>query len=278
MLADTGPLTAEELHYAPQTQGWLKRQLARTGLLPSVRSLWRVFLRFDKALEPRTEASVETHVRRLAEHLHREFDHPVGILDLGGGSGPYKDRLVREGDMYAIVEIDPDSAVVTENTERNVYIVGNIHRLPLQPESFDVVCLFEVLEHLYDPFKTIGDCARVLRPGGALVLTVPQYWHVHGWPSDYYRYTINGLRHLCRSAGLEIEHYWPMGGPFLLLAAVVELNFSGLVHLPVVRQLLSFPAIKLCDLADKIFFRNNLQRKHPDTRGWSLIARKPNPQ
>ncbi|HSC77768.1 MAG TPA: class I SAM-dependent methyltransferase [Candidatus Acidoferrales bacterium] len=275
MLAGTAQMDQKELQYPPPPPSRLKQGLANLGLLPVARSLWRAWLRVDAALTPATEASVETHVRRLADSLHRAYPQPIDVLDLGGGSGPYKSWLIRPGETYAIVEIDPDSASVVKNRDRNVYVIGNAHRLPFQPASFDVVCLFEVLEHLYDPREAMRNCSRVLRPGGCLLLTVPQYWHVHGWPSDYYRYTIHGLRHLCREAGLEIEQHWAMGGPFLLLASVAELNFSPVLRLPLVRHLFTRPVTKLCDWADKIFFRHNLRRAYPDTRGWSLIARKP---
>ncbi len=274
MLAGTGQLQPDEVRYPAPPASALKQGLAKLGLLPAARSLWHGWLRVDAALTPATEASVETHVRRFADYLRRTYSDPIDVLDIGGGTGPYKGRLARPGDTYAIVELDPDSAVIEKNRDRNVYVVANAHRLPFQPASFDVVCLFEVLEHLYDPLDALRHCARVLRPGGCLLLTVPQYWHVHGWPSDYYRYTIHGLRHLCREAGLSIERYWAMGGPFLLLASVAELNFSPVLRLPVVRHFFTRPVTKLCDWADKIFFRHNLERTHPDTRGWSLIARK----
>lgn len=274
MLAGTSQLNPEELRYVPPAASRLKHGLTRTGLLPAARWLWHAWLRLDAALTPATEASVETHVRRLAAHLRRIYPHPIDLLDIGGGTGHYKDWLARPGDTYAIVEIDPDSHNVVTNRDRNVYVIGNAHRLPFRPASFEAICLFEVLEHLYDPLEAMRNCARVLRPGGCLLLTAPQYWHVHGWPSDYYRYTIHGLRHLCREAGLEIEQYWALGGPFLLLATVAELNFSPVLRLPLVRHLFTRPVTKLCDWADKIFFRHNLQRTYPDTRGWSLIARK----
>ncbi len=195
MLAGTAQLSSKELQYPPPPASRLKQGLASLGLLPAARSLWHAWLRVDAALTPATEASVETHVRRFADYLHRTYPGPIDLLDIGGGTGPYKERLARPGDTYAIVELDPDSSIVVKNRERNVYVIGNAHRLPFQPASFDVLCLFEVLEHLYDPLEAMRNCARVLRPGGCLLLTVPQYWHVHGWPSDYYRYTIHGLRH-----------------------------------------------------------------------------------
>lgn len=275
MLSGVEQVEGAEIRYPAPSPSKAKTTLAGAGLLGPARSLWHAWLRLDSALTPRTEASVETHVRRCASLLHSRFNRGISILDIGGGSGDYRKWLARDNDTYAIVEIDPNSARVAQNLDRNVYVIGNAHKLPFQPASFDAVCLFEVLEHLYNPFDAMRECARVLRPGGCLLLTVPQYWHVHGWPSDYFRYTLHGLNHLCRTAGLQVEKYWPMGGPFLLLESVAELNFSGLLRLPLIRHLFTRPLTKLCDWGDKIFFRNNLTREHPDTRGWSLVACKP---
>ncbi len=51
--------------------------------------------------------------------------------------------------------------------------VADISRLPFRDDSFDVVSCFEVLEHLDDPAGALGEMARVLRPGGSLLLSVP---------------------------------------------------------------------------------------------------------
>ena len=68
--------------------------------------------------------------------------------------------------------------------------------------------------------------------------------------------------------------FWPMGGPCVLIWHVVELNFSTLLRLPILRQVLAFPALLLARLVDWIVFSNNTDRRNPDTKGWMLVARK----
>jgi 2-polyprenyl-3-methyl-5-hydroxy-6-metoxy-1,4-benzoquinol methylase len=48
--------------------------------------------------------------------------------------------------------------------------------LPFESQSFDVVTMIAVLEHLEHPFELVGEINRVLKPGGSLVMTVPSVW------------------------------------------------------------------------------------------------------
>ena len=52
----------------------------------------------------------------------------------------------------------------------------------------------QVLEHVFNPDDFVREIARVLKPGGALLLTVPFVWNEHEQPYDYARYSSFGLR------------------------------------------------------------------------------------
>ena len=76
----------------------------------------------------------------------------------------------------------------------NVDVVAPGNAIPFPDASFDVVCCLEMLEHDRDPFGTVREMRRVLRPGGHLVLTVPSIGFArHNYPSDYWRMTADGL-------------------------------------------------------------------------------------
>jgi SAM-dependent methyltransferase len=70
--------------------------------------------------------------------------------------------------------------------------------------------LIEVLEHIPDPPKVLAEIARVLRPGGRLILTTPFALPEHAQPYDYYRYTQFGLRYLLGQAGLQVREVVPV--------------------------------------------------------------------
>lgn len=81
---------------------------------------------------------------------------------------------------------------------------GDAARLPVASASIDVVLMLEVLEHLRDPRAALAEVARVLRPGGRLLLTVPFMYPIHDAPYDFQRFTIHGLEREMEVAGLSL--------------------------------------------------------------------------
>ncbi len=77
--------------------------------------------------------------------------------------------------------------------------------LPFPAESFNAVTLFEVLEHIAKPREAIMEAARVLKPDGMLLLTMPFMYPMHDEPYDFQRFTQHGLVREMKAAGLEIR-------------------------------------------------------------------------
>ena len=203
------------------------------------------------------------------EETDRVTDRPV--LDVGGGSGGFE-RLFKDlGSDYYIVEPDVDN--YPGELQRTKTIAADGHRLPFASQSCGVITLIEVLEHVYDPQRFMGECSRVLAPSGVLLATTPQYIHIHGWPSDYYRYTGYGLRYLCEANRLDVIKLIPMGGPMMVLYRAMEMNFS-LYTRPLFRFLIGNPMAVLFQGLDRLLFPHNMQRKNPDVAHWALLAQK----
>lgn len=103
----------------------------------------------------------------------RPFD---SLLDLGTGTGrllelfaPLYARAVgidASADMLAVARANLDRAGVANAQVR----LGDIHNLPFQRDSFDVVTIHQVLHYLDDPERAVAEAARVLRPGGRLLV------------------------------------------------------------------------------------------------------------
>jgi SAM-dependent methyltransferase len=103
------------------------------------------------------------------------------ILDCGAGRRPiYYDNVVN----YEIVDYDTTD------------VVGVGEYLPFKDESFDAVLSHAVLEHVRDPFRCAEEIARVLKPGGTLLCSVPFLQPLHGYPHHYFNMTGQGLRRL----------------------------------------------------------------------------------
>lgn len=106
--------------------------------------------------------------------------HPTGRhLDFGGGDGSVAASLVQAGVVDTAVVVDANCDVVptgegTEVAGLSFVVVPPGSPLPFEPASFDSVSMLDVLEHIDDQAAVLAEMARVLRPGGRLVVTVPR--------------------------------------------------------------------------------------------------------
>lgn len=78
------------------------------------------------------------------------------------------------------------------------HIGGDIQRLPFKKESIDVILCSAVLEHIPEPHEAVNEMYRVLKCGGSLLGYVPFLYPYHASPSDYYRFTEEGIKFLFR--------------------------------------------------------------------------------
>jgi SAM-dependent methyltransferase len=94
------------------------------------------------------------------------------ILDVGAGEGALVERYREWG--YDVVGID--SAYESQNVEK-----ADLLALPFEDESFDILFCLDVLEHveLLDQPKALDEMRRVLKPGGVLLMSVPNLAHLH---------------------------------------------------------------------------------------------------
>lgn len=123
------------------------------------------------------------------------------LLDVGCGGR----RFAHYFDGRVTRYIGFDYPVTFYEDTRNIDVFGDGLRLPFRDDSFDTVVCFEVLEHVKDGAQLTRELARVVRPGGTVILTVPFLWGEHCQPHDYSRYTVFGVRELFSRAGLAIS-------------------------------------------------------------------------
>jgi SAM-dependent methyltransferase len=93
-------------------------------------------------------------------------------------------------------------------------IVFDAASMPVADASVDVVLALEVLEHMSHPQRLLDESARVLRPGGRLIVTVPFMFGIHDY-RDYYRYTPLGLEVMLGQSGMSLVEVKPRGGTFV---------------------------------------------------------------
>ena len=83
-------------------------------------------------------------------------------------------------------------------------VIGPLEAMPFADAVFDTVICNAVLEHVRSADKVFAELARVLRPGGHMMLAVPFLQPFHPCPGDYRRYTQDGLADLANQAGLTV--------------------------------------------------------------------------
>ena len=108
---------------------------------------------------------------------------PAGrrLLDLGAGMGGFAVAAAREGGHVTALEYNGDYCAIVRLRGRRYgldlpVVQGAGEALPFPEASFDLVCSWDVLEHVQDPAAVLREAQRVLRPGGAFLLTVVNRW------------------------------------------------------------------------------------------------------
>ncbi len=146
---------------------------------------------------------------------------PKTVLEIGCGQGAMGARLAESVPSFVAVEPDRNSSVVAAAriAPRGGEVINGFSAVLGADRTFDLVCAFEVLEHIKDDAGALGEWRGLIRPGGHLLLSVPAWQHLFG-PSDtavghYRRYSPEELTGRLTEAGFEpvsVSLYgWPLG-------------------------------------------------------------------
>ena len=107
------------------------------------------------------------------------------ILDAGAGSCPYRSFFLHcEYKTQDFTNLTDDQ--LSYGQYGNIDYVCDIAAIPVNDSSFDAILCSEVLEHVPDPVKVINEFARIIKPGGKLILTAPLGSGLHQEPFHFY--------------------------------------------------------------------------------------------
>jgi 2-polyprenyl-3-methyl-5-hydroxy-6-metoxy-1,4-benzoquinol methylase len=122
------------------------------------------------------EAEESGAAHRLLEWIER--DVPRGkILEIGSAGGYFLQAAARRGWQAAGVEISEDAARFARDTLGLDVQTGTLESARLEPGSFDVAYMGDVLEHVPEPMDTLRGLHALVRPGGAVVIVGPATIH-----------------------------------------------------------------------------------------------------
>jgi SAM-dependent methyltransferase len=127
---------------------------------------------------------MNTFVHGLVRAAAEAFDLPGPVLEVGSyqvaGQSGTDLRPLFPGREYVGLDVRPGPGVD---------VVGDVEALPYPGGSFGTVLAVCAFEHVPHFWKGFAEVRRVLRPGGAFVVACPFYFHIHAFPSDYWRFT-----------------------------------------------------------------------------------------
>jgi ubiquinone/menaquinone biosynthesis C-methylase UbiE len=161
-----------------------------------------------------TASKMSLHIplgRRLIRTRKFDIQGMKRVLDVGSGAGQIAGHLLEFADRDALlVCLDLSQPMLCRarrrlGSERPAYVAADLSCLPFADHSFDGITCGYVLEHLPDAALGLSELARVLRPGGRMLLLTTEDNFAGAWTSRLWccrTYNRNELMGLCESLGL----------------------------------------------------------------------------
>lgn len=135
------------------------------------------------------------------------LDFPLGNVNLYiGGAGARPDGYINL-DLFAMPGVD---------------VAADAEQLPFRDCVFQRVECDAVLEHVKNPDQVVRELSRVLAPGGYMHVVTPFCHPFHAYPSDFRRFTIDGLRQLAGNDLDVVAQGWRTGPTATLLVFILE--------------------------------------------------------
>ncbi|MGD9858114.1 MAG: class I SAM-dependent methyltransferase [Planctomycetaceae bacterium] len=177
--------------------------------------------------EPLTEAVVRVvgtiHVRTLS----RQLSPGSRILDVGCGRGVLLGALADRGHEVHGMDVS-ETAVAGADSRAAIRVAPCLTKVGYPDGHFDQVILWHVLEHLRNPRELLREVRRILKPGGQVIVAVPNFssrqarWAGAAWfhldlPRHLFHFPVAGLRRLLDRTGFDVireQHFSLRQNPF----------------------------------------------------------------
>lgn len=166
--------------------------------------------------------------RLVVSALSRHAEKAQSLLEVGCGTGFVLEGVRRARPHLALTGTDVLVSSLSRTAQRlpdATLLQMDARRIPFR-EEFDVILALDVVEHIEDDRAALAEMARTLRPGGVLILTVPQHpwlWSaVDVWSGHQRRYERAALRQRLCEGGLRVERLTSFSALILPLLALAR--------------------------------------------------------
>jgi SAM-dependent methyltransferase len=178
---------------------------------------------------------LEAFDRRRLAMLRPLAPAPARLLDVGAGRGRFV--AAARGAGYQAQGIEPSARGVAAASAIGVHLLqASIDDAPIAPSSVDALTLWHVLEHLDQPAEALARIAAWVRPGGALLVGVPNLASAQAWlggerwyhldvPRHRVHFTVSGLDAMLRRSGFEVvdtHHVLAEHNPFGMWQSLIN--------------------------------------------------------
>lgn len=164
------------------------------------------------------------------------------LLDIGCGRGLMLAMAKENGWAVTGVELNAETASHARYAMGITMKTGRLSEIGFDAESFDAITLWHSLEHMPDAVEVVRVAAGLLKPGGLLLVSVPNFSSLQslmsgpGWfhldvPFHLYHFSASSIKRLLKNAGLDVmreEHLSLEFNPFGFIQSA--LNMAGLRH------------------------------------------------
>lgn len=181
----------------------------------ALRSMYSSTYREEDAT--RFPSTLEKVIRIVREGRRRSVERYAPargrVLDIGCGRGDFLQMMADRG--WEAFGLELDKRVGAKSKKGLDLRCGSLSDVKFPDAHFDAVTFWHVFEHVKDPEWTLGECARVLKPGGLLVLAVPNTQSLQarvggmGWfhldpPFHLYHYSAANMKRLLEKNGFDV--------------------------------------------------------------------------
>lgn len=136
---------------------------------------------------PVTEIPIEEEIQAILDDYLSRHDRPV-LLEAGCGS-TNTFRL----DGYRLVGIDISAKQLERNSELDEALLGDVQDYAFEPNAFDVIICWNVLEHVPAPLRALENFARALKDGGILIVEAPNPLSLKGLVTKFTPHALHVL-------------------------------------------------------------------------------------